>query len=860
MAFKSKTPLKLSTDSPESLFADIKSKKIPGLLTQQGDLLREYVASFVDSSDLSAQLPTGSGKTLVALLIAEWRRITRQERVVYLCPTKQLVHQVAQQAREKYGINVEAFTGSRRDYDATQKLRYNSSQAIAVTTYSSLFNSNPFFEDPNLIIFDDAHAAEQYVSSNWTFDIRKINEDDQVLFDAICATLKPHIREVDYDRLTSEAQSSWDLSWVEKLPYEKALGVFPDLESVIESNVGKSEARHAWKALKGKLEACNIFLGSRRITIRPYLAPTFSHAPFQNATQRIYLSATPGEGGELERVFCRKQIERLTPPAHSDRHAVGRRFFIFPELSLDEKDQIALLTEVAKARRMLCLVGDNATSETYKEFFNDQTPTTVFSAKDIETSKLNFVQTTPAVAVLANRYDGIDFPEDECRLTMLVDIPTAANPQENFFINRLAASRVYDARILTRIIQAFGRCTRGATDYGVVLIFGDRITSFLSKKDRQSYFHPELQGELLFGFEESTDTTLTDTLQNIDHFLSQDDDWKEAEAQIYQIRDVSEQADLEGSSNLAEAVRHEVEFMNSLWNANYLNALEACRSVLAQLNDPSLRGVRALWNYFAGSMATRLSKSSTDQYKSQSKEYYRTASKAAPSLSWLNDLVSSLDSFPHDDDITKAESEQLDRIEAHLSDHGMSHNRNFDTFENKIREALLKAKTFEKGHELLGNHLGFSAGKIESPGSPDPWWQYAEHSIIVFEDHAGAEENSSLSITKARQTTTHENWVRENLIKKGDLNVTIVLISPVTNVDKGAMCHLDKVLLWNLQDFRNWAESCFEVIRQLRKEFREPGDLEWRQDALGVLRDHNLTADKIIAQLPAAKTVLQEPA
>src|SRR3982074_573780 len=94
MAFRSAPKTNLSTDSPESLFADIKSKQIPGLLTQQGDVLREYVSKFVNSRDLAAQLPTGSGKTLVALLIGEWRRLTRQERVVYLCPTNQLVHQV----------------------------------------------------------------------------------------------------------------------------------------------------------------------------------------------------------------------------------------------------------------------------------------------------------------------------------------------------------------------------------------------------------------------------------------------------------------------------------------------------------------------------------------------------------------------------------------------------------------------------------------------------------------------------------------------------------------------------------------------------------------------------------------------
>jgi hypothetical protein len=39
-------------------------------------------------------LPTGSGKTLVGLLIGEWLRRKNKERVVFLCPTRQLVNQV----------------------------------------------------------------------------------------------------------------------------------------------------------------------------------------------------------------------------------------------------------------------------------------------------------------------------------------------------------------------------------------------------------------------------------------------------------------------------------------------------------------------------------------------------------------------------------------------------------------------------------------------------------------------------------------------------------------------------------------------------------------------------------------------
>jgi superfamily II DNA or RNA helicase len=62
--------------------------------------MRTYAAHGLNEPDVALHLPTGSGKTLVGLLIAEWLRRKNHERVVYLCPTRQLVNQVAEQATD----------------------------------------------------------------------------------------------------------------------------------------------------------------------------------------------------------------------------------------------------------------------------------------------------------------------------------------------------------------------------------------------------------------------------------------------------------------------------------------------------------------------------------------------------------------------------------------------------------------------------------------------------------------------------------------------------------------------------------------------------------------------------------------
>src|SRR5207249_269254 len=130
MAFKTlKTPT-VSLESPESLFHDLRSRKIKGLLSQQADLLRKYNAEAVEQPDVALQLATGSGKTLVGLLIAEWRRRKFKERVVYLCPTNQLVHQVVEMATLQYGLKVHGFVKKKADFDPAAKGDYSEAEGV----------------------------------------------------------------------------------------------------------------------------------------------------------------------------------------------------------------------------------------------------------------------------------------------------------------------------------------------------------------------------------------------------------------------------------------------------------------------------------------------------------------------------------------------------------------------------------------------------------------------------------------------------------------------------------------------------------------------------------------------------------
>ena len=83
--FRSRTTSQPASHSPERLFDDLPRTRdrIPSLWAHQADMLRRYQEEHLETPDIALELPTGAGKTLPALLIAEWRRTTLGQRVAY---------------------------------------------------------------------------------------------------------------------------------------------------------------------------------------------------------------------------------------------------------------------------------------------------------------------------------------------------------------------------------------------------------------------------------------------------------------------------------------------------------------------------------------------------------------------------------------------------------------------------------------------------------------------------------------------------------------------------------------------------------------------------------------------------------
>lgn len=851
MAFKLNRTTAATPESPEALFRDLRNRKIAGPLAHQADMLRLYQRNSLNSRDVALQLPTGSGKTLVGLLIAEWRRRMFNEKVVYLCPTKQLVNQVVDQSVAKYGIQATAFTGQQSKYPPDAKAKFDSAERIAVTTYNGLFNTNPYFSNPDVIILDDAHAAENYISQHWSLLIER--KEHKEIFEAIVSVIRPFLSVTDQSRLILPSDRHWDINWIDKLPTPRLIEIEGELTAILDSQApGTKNLQYPWSVLRDHLHACHMYLCVNAFLIRPIIPPTFTHAPFANAKQRLYMSATLGEGGDLERITGIKKIDRLPIPDGWDKQGIGRRLFFFPERSLTDVQSLDLVMEMVKSTpRALALVPDDRSAKALKEKLASDTNYSVFSAEQLEQAKGTFTSTTGAVAVVANRYDGIDMLDDECRLLIVQGLPRAMNMQEKFIVTRLAATVLLNDRILTRIVQAVGRCTRSPTDFAAVVVLGEELNKHLSDPKRRGFLHPEMQAELKFGIEESTGVNRTQFLDNLRIFFEHKKDWDQADEAIIAVRDEMLKSDLPAMDKLMASVPHEVDYLNAIWSGDFERAVEKCQSVLSALSGDDVMGYRAFWSYLCGSAAWMGAERGIASLRSIAREQFKRAAAGTTGVRWLLDLakLGLAEDVPSSGNSHTAA--MVEGLETELESHGTANDRRFEAAVANIVAGISQnsSKRFEVAHENLGRLLGFDAARVEADAAPDCWWTISDELCIVFEDHSDANSDATLGATKVRQAASHVDWIRHNVSALKKATIFTVLISPATKIEKHAIPYAKDVLYWNLADFRGWVSGAMSVVRELRRSFPGAGDFQWRLMAAARLADAKMTPKALIESL-----------
>ena len=454
----------------ERTLADFGSAKFSELRPGQRLVLTAYAEQHLDTADLAIEMPTGEGKTLVALLIAD-HALDRGRSVAYLTGTRQLAERVENEA-EDLGLDVVRFAS--RDYGGAKLDDFHQAKAVGVMNYWVYFNSKPVPQPADLVIFDDAHLAEQPLSGLQTLRIPDRAGPARDLYQTICDLVVAHTDA--YPGLRAMLDGTARLGTPpELLSFSDWAAIARPVRDTIEVSplATDDEIRHVWPAVRDHLSRCGILIGPSGIEIRPYHPPTALNTQYSRAKQRIYLSATLGSMDDLQRRIGGGPITRLSTAKPLPSGETGERLLLLNPGSEHPFDMPVLGWALEQAQaaggRAAWLCASHAEADALQELLT-AAGQKVYRLRSGDDAMVDTWSRAPyGHLVTAGRYDGLDLAGDLCQLVIITTVPQASSEFERFVVAYLGDASFMRHRVGQRITQALGRANREPTDRSLYL-------------------------------------------------------------------------------------------------------------------------------------------------------------------------------------------------------------------------------------------------------------------------------------------------------------------------------------------------------------------------------------------------------
>ncbi|SOC37600.1 helicase C-terminal domain-containing protein [Salinicoccus kekensis] len=818
------------------------------LKENQKSILKEYMSIDESLKDIAFELPTGYGKTLVGGLIGEFERKKDSRKIVYCCATRQLAAQT-NDLLHSYGIESVVLTGNSNNFSQKDLGEYYKGESIVVTTYSHIFNTNPKFVEADLIIFDDAHATEYAIKSLWSLNIKRENKSlynkfYSLISDIIPENVKYNIESNNYDPMNNGIDIIPQPLWIERMETIKTL-----LHSEIQAH---TNLYYQWSKIRDILHICNIFINDDEIEITPILPPNDIHEAFRNAKKRIYMSATLGFEGDLERKFGVKDIYKMKSAQETAKEVSGSRFMLFPDDLFEGEKLYSKIRDLIESQpRALVLCPSNYTLNIFKEFVARELPHfNVFLSTDIEESLETFKKSNQSILLLSGRYEGIDLKDDECRLQIFFDLPIAVGSSEKFLHSRLKEKEVLKKLLVSRLTQGVGRSTRSEEDYSLLVFIGERVSQYIYDPHFRKLLPSKIEAELNFSLEQSTSETSEETWDNnIKSFYDQDENWGKVKRYIdNQLTQPSNQEILTEDvfSNIA---KKEVEFIYNFFEKEYGKAHKIAEEILKLLNGTEeFRPYRAWWNYLIACVKTQQGDTK------EGLKFLTNSLNASVNKTWLNrDRLEEIETCG--EELLSEESEiQVDKILDIIRKYKNREKKFMDKW-GRILDGIKQndADVFEPQFKNLGEMLGFEAERPNGNGVPDGIWRM-ENSYLVFEAKTGYEEGQQHIPPKdIRQTRGHKDWVEVNKQTDSEAIIINCLISNRLSVDKQST-HLVNNIHVITHDFIILLAENFNVIMlEVLRELKFNSEDQARQLLIKKFRDNNIFVDDLISTFSELK-------
>lgn len=522
--------------------------------------------------DLVIKTNTGGGKTIAGLLILQATLNEDIAPALYVAPDPHVVEQVLHEAAN-LGIAT---------VNDPARTAFLSGEAICVTTMQTLINGKSRFgladavrRPPvkvRAVVVDDAHAA--------------LALTEQQTFLRVPATNALHGKLLDLfeDVLAEQGQNALldiqegDRSAAMRVPFwawrERQSAVLALLRRERET----PDLEWTWPLVHDLLPFSEAIVTADAFEIVPPCPPIEKIPSFAEAERRIYLTATLADDSVLVTHFDASPASVASSIYPSSAADLGDRLVLAPQEinpAIFDSDIRSLAVDIATRHNVVVLV------PSWRKANEWNADRKVSTAGDISTAVDDLRAGHVGLVVIVGRYDGIDLPEDACRLLIIDGLPYAYHGFERREAAALRDSEAMVTRQLQRLEQGMGRGVRSREDRCAVLLMDPRLTQMVARADVADRLSPATRQQLLLSRQvaQGLDGADIDALRSvIEQVIDGDPDFRKASRQAlfgvtYEPARLSPEAShLRQAYNAAvvgrfqQAAAHADEAVKAAWN------------------------------------------------------------------------------------------------------------------------------------------------------------------------------------------------------------------------------------------------------------------------------------------------------
>jgi replicative superfamily II helicase len=731
-------------------------------------ILESWYKEQRNTKDVILKLNTGQGKTLIGLLMLQSKMNENDSSALYLCPNNMLVSQTITQAKQ-FGISCVTSDGELPD-------EFLDGKSIFVTSVQKLFNGLSKFKlglqslPVENIVIDDAHACIDSIKDSYTIKL----SSDHLAYKEILELFSTDLEEQGAGTYADIRHN--DIGAFLPVPYWKWIDRNLDVVRILSKYATNDSVKFAWPLIKDILRDCLCVVSGSELEISPYRPPLHMFGSYDKAKHRIFMSATITDDSFLIKGLGLSEETINNPLIYNNEKWSGEKMILLPSQihpDLTDIEIVNLFAKTSISRRMgIVVFCPSFNSARIWEAAGAHVATKADIQSRVEMLRNgNFSDTL----VVVNRYDGIDLPDDSCRILIMDSKPFSEDLLDRYIEACREGSEVVAVKTARIIEQGLGRSVRGEKDFSVIILTGNDLIRCIKTRDARKYFSAQTRAQIEIGLEVGrlAQEDITDDISPVIilrkllfQCLNRDEGWKE-----FYIEKMNQITQSYTTPKILHIFSSEMRAENRYYEGDPDSAVSILQDIIDNYAETlSDKG------WYLQEMARYLytsSKIHSNEKQIAAHNHNRYLLKPKDGM-----VVKK---------ITVLSQKRIENICNYIKNHG-----SFDELSLVIDEMTsnlhfgVKADTFEKSLNDLAFALGFEGERPDKEwkNGPDNLWGLRDNEFLLFECKSEVAINRpDINKDETGQMNNSYAWFRNNYI---GAKVKCILIIPTKTLSRGA--------------------------------------------------------------------------